>query len=895
MLEDGQVLFRPDGEEGYYERVAKAQSPQGLQALGALNLEWDPQTEVLTIHKIKILRGKEVIDVLGQGKSFTVLRRETNLEHSMLDGRLTATLQLEDLRVGDAIDMAITIRHHDPSFNARPERFFFENPNVVVDRFRVRGLWPKDLPVRWRATAGMGEAKVRTLGDQRELTIDMTSAKPPKPPKLAPRRYDEIGQFQISAYRDWTDVSSSLAPLFEKAAKIAPDSPVTAQAALIRAENKTKTDQVSAALRLVEDKVRYVFLGQDLGGYKPTDADLTWSRAFGDCKGKTVLLVGLLRALGMDATPVLVSTQHGDGLDERLPGLGLFDHAIVRLRLDGRTYWLDATRSGDHDLSKVQPPAYRWALPLTPDGSKLEAIDQPPLEEPTPQITLRLDATQGLTAPAPAHAEFILRGDAAIATDRLIHTSTKTDLEKFQKDFWERTFPWITFKAATAAYDADRAEATLTLDGVAQLGWREDDPGTGRRLQLTLTNLGASTEVKRDPDTQQDAPYAVTYPIYSATKEILLLPDHGRGYDLVGRDIDRTVGGVRYHRSTTLSDGVVTSEASTRSLQREFPASEALTTQLGMASLETEAEWVRAPVTYGQSKREMLDDSAINPISTEDYLKRANEMLGKNETDRAIADFDEVIRREPTMAQALVGRGWARVRRGDLSPALDDLDRALKAQPDLLAALAARSEARFLTGRTDEALADAEEIVRRAPTTPQGYNLRGGIHLRSGAAAKAKADYDASLKLNPEDAVALEGRARAYVALGQPDLAKADLTHVGESADTYNERCFSRGMANIALEDALADCNSALALAPAAANILDSRGFIYFRLGRFAEAIADLNSALKFNPRIAESLYIRGLAKRRLGDPSGGKADIAAAKALDANVARTYADYGVKE
>jgi hypothetical protein len=43
------------------------------------------------------------------------------------------------------------------------------------------------------------------------------------------------------------------------------------------------------------------------------------------------------------------------------------------------------------------------------------------------------------------------------------------------------------------------------------------------------------------------------------------------------------------------------------------------------------------------------------------------------------------------------------------------------------------------------------------------------------------------------------------------------------------------------------------------------------------------------------TLFVRGLAKRRLGDRAGGDADVAAAKAMDAGVARTIADYGVRE
>ncbi len=66
------------------------------------------------------------------------------------------------------------------------------------------------------------------------------------------------------------------------------------------------------------------------------------------------------------------------------------------------------------------------------------------------------------------------------------------------------------------------------------------------------------------------------------------------------------------------------------------------------------------------------------------------------------------------------------------------------------------------------------------------------------------------------------------------------------------------------LEEALADCNEALRLAPNDPANLDSRGFTYLKLGRFEQAIADYDAALAHNPRDPGSLYGRGLARLRV-------------------------------
>ena len=55
----------------------------------------------------------------------------------------------------------------------------------------------------------------------------------------------------------------------------------------------------------------------------------TLRRRFGDCKDKSTLLVAALRASGIDAYLALLSAGDDQDVSPDLPGLGMFDHAIV--------------------------------------------------------------------------------------------------------------------------------------------------------------------------------------------------------------------------------------------------------------------------------------------------------------------------------------------------------------------------------------------------------------------------------------------------------------------------------------------------------------------------------------------------------------------------------------
>ena len=75
---------------------------------------------------------------------------------------------------------------------------------------------------------------------------------------------------------------------------------------------------------------------------------------------------------------------------------------------------------------------------------------------------------------------------------------------------------------------------------------------------------------------------------------------------------------------------------------------------------------------------------------------------------------------------------------------------------------------------------------------------------------------------------------------------------------------------------------------------MDSRGFVYLKLGEIDKALADYDAALRLMPTLASSLYGRGLAKKRKGDTAGADSDFKAATALRPTIADEFAIYGVK-
>ena len=150
---------------------------------------------------------------------------------------------------------------------------------------------------------------------------------------------------------------------------------------------------------------------------------------------------------------------------------------------------------------------------------------------------------------------------------------------------------------------------------------------------------------------------------------------------------------------------------------------------------------------------------------------------------------------------------------------------------------------------------------------------------------------------NPDDSAALYRRGQVYASKGAYDLAIKDFNNSlrlnPKDVEAYNNRCWARTVIGD-LGAALKDCNEALRLRPNFVDALDSRGLVNLKSGQTKNAIADFDAALKINPRLTSSLYGRGLAKKRNGSISEGDLDIANAKAMDPNIAKEFAEYGVQ-
>ena len=292
---DSQVRIDADGERSYQAYRVKILKPEALP-MGNINLAWLPSDGTATVHYLRIIRAGQVIDVLKTAK-FEHLQRETGLEQSILTGIVTATLQIPGLQIGDELEFAVTVLRHDPTLGDRSFGLSQLTLQRMPGAFRFQLSWPDKMKLNWRATRDLPAAVPVSGGGRTSIAYELRDPGTAIANDGAPARYNIRRLIEYSDFASWPDVSKRFWPLYAQAATLAPTSPLRGEIAKIAAASPNPITRAEAALRLVEDQIRYVYVGLNGGNYRPASADESWTRRFGDCKAKTALLLSLLGGL----------------------------------------------------------------------------------------------------------------------------------------------------------------------------------------------------------------------------------------------------------------------------------------------------------------------------------------------------------------------------------------------------------------------------------------------------------------------------------------------------------------------------------------------------------------------------------------------------------------------
>jgi len=370
-----------------------------VQALGQVEVEFDPAAYKLVIHELAVWRlgtdGQWTKRSLAQREAFLLRQREQQLEQQMLNGRLSVVALLEDVRKGDAIDLSWTLEPRERLDGLRFTAFHAFCWTVPVARAFFTLHLDAAQPVQLRLHAPEGATKPDEAIEPTRAAYSVKNPPVFTPEPNAPGWSWPWPVLDVSGWANWADVADFFEDIWADALADGAEA-VAAEVALLRAQAASGADAVCAAVRFVQEDIRY--LAADFGhgaGMLPNGAGTVLRRRFGDCKDKSVLLAALLRALGFEACPLLVSDRWREAVAQLQPSTATFNHVIVTFIADGVRHFVDPTCIGQGGgLQRPVPASYGCGLEMRRGAKALLTLPQRPPAELLLNETFQLDIKQ---------------------------------------------------------------------------------------------------------------------------------------------------------------------------------------------------------------------------------------------------------------------------------------------------------------------------------------------------------------------------------------------------------------------------------------------------------------------------------------------------------------------
>tara|TARA_R100000687_G_scaffold83699_2_gene89262 strand:- start:47449 stop:49680 length:2232 start_codon:yes stop_codon:yes gene_type:complete len=511
LLADTQLRVPATGERQSFEHYASlVTSSKGLEKAGQISIYFDPTYQNIQLHQLNIIRNGNSVNRYPQAR-INLVQTEHDLEKLLYHGETALNIVLPDLRVGDIVQYSYSITGDNPVFADNFATSQQLNWTVPLQQQHWRLMWQKPTPLQYQFSKQALSLQISSEADSTIYSLMQHNVAAIKHEDDTPDWFSPYNILSLSNSQQWQNIASWGSSLFEPAIDKSPA--VLAVVARLQADFQTPEQQVVAALQFVQREIRY--LGIELGesSHKPATAGQVLQQRYGDCKDKSILLVSILRQLGLHAVPVLVNTELHNKIAKRLPSVGVFDHAMVKLEFNNSIYWLDPTRSFQAgSLQSLYQPDYGYALELSDGVTGLTAM-----KSATQHTKIMIDETFQLKDALTQAAEYQVSTqysglDAERLRSRFASNSVSQNADGYVQ-FYSRYYPTVNQVQPIANTD-DPTTGIFTVNEFYQIAdfWQLDNDDN--TLNASFYSNGISSYLQ-SPEiaASRSQPFALSHPV----------------------------------------------------------------------------------------------------------------------------------------------------------------------------------------------------------------------------------------------------------------------------------------------------------------------------------------------------------------------------------------------
>ena len=726
----------------YVRRALLINDAASLSSAGQVSIPFVPQYHQLKVHAVRVLRAGESLD---RTSSSTVrfLQREIGLERGIYSGEVTASILVNDVRVGDTLEYSYSLFGQNPVFGSRFFATASWDQGFPTALRRVVLNHPVGRRISWRLIGerqpaaltpadSVHEGMRRLVFEQRSMA--KVNIEPMTPPDYVPYR-----GLQFSEFASWGDVVGWAGELFQSNKE--PSDDVRAVVETLR-KKTTEEDRVVAALEFVQSEIRYFSVSMGESSHRPTQPDVVLKRRYGDCKDKSLLLLTLLQALSIPAKPVLVDFGRLKGIDAALPSPELFNHVIVQATVGGQAFYLDPTWLGQHSRLRRMGQLHEGAqvLVVAPETRELTAIHSANRYELARAIVSETATIQKFSADGQLQSKRTWHGVVAERL-RIMHAQMPRDqLLKSIADAMESRYPGAKLIGEPDIQD-DRVNNALSIAATYTVPKLATEREGNWFVRYLPTNMRGT--LVAPPSAARTAPMQLAYFPYEAryTFEVKFPDEVSVMADPRAQTVDNKH--FKLTRSASFRGNVAKQTIELRMLAGKVE----------VADLQKYAEDSRTAANLAVGAI-VVPKSAIKAV--------ASSAKGKKK------DFAQTLRDQ---VQETVDKTSQAIKSGKLAGA------------DLANSYCLRSGAYASLGTPDKAIADADEAVKLTPNSPTSLYCRAHIYFQAGEFEKSVADYSKAIALGDTEPRTVHQRGISKFYAGKLEDAAEDFAKATDTGD----------------------------------------------------------------------------------------------------------------
>jgi transglutaminase-like putative cysteine protease/tetratricopeptide (TPR) repeat protein len=358
LLEDDRFDFDAPNRYTYHHRIIfKVWTKNGAQEWSTVQQSWAPWQEERPKVRARVITPDGIAHELDQKTVADSPARDN--DSAIFTDRRVIRAPLPALEPGSIVEQEIVTTHSGISPEAGVAFYFRFGEEVPVERTTLRLRGPETIAFRFKARMLPDVAvKDHCESSVREIVFEQGPMKPwhDIPPMLPPDE-PRLPHVEFATGKDWSAAAAAYNTVVER--QIQGFNAVTHLPKL--AQSESREDKILAILGKLNREIRYTGVEFSEASVVPRSPAEVLERRYGDCKDKSALAVALLRSAGIDAYIALLYSSTGEDIEQDLPGLDLFNHAIVYV--PGKPdLWLDPTDT-DLRLGVVSPANQgRYAL-----------------------------------------------------------------------------------------------------------------------------------------------------------------------------------------------------------------------------------------------------------------------------------------------------------------------------------------------------------------------------------------------------------------------------------------------------------------------------------------------------------------------------------------------------